>query len=163
MKTLFLLRHAKSSWNDPDLSDFDRSLNSRGLKAANFMGGLVFDRGIQPQLVVSSPAKRAKQTAVLVREIGALPAIDFDERIYEASPLTLFNLIREFDSKYDSAMIVGHNPGLEELTRILTGESQSMPTAALSQITLPIDSWEELAVRSGKLELVIRPRDLMDE
>ncbi len=160
MKTLFILRHAKSSWENPDWADFERPLNSRGLDAARFIGALVYERSLSPQIIVSSPAKRAKQTAVLVKEIAEIPKpIIFDERIYEASPLTLFNLIREFDEKYESVLIVGHNPGFENLVRMLTGETVSMPTAALAKINLGIEKWSEIETDSNKLEILIRPKE----
>ena len=162
MKTLFVLRHAKSSWDNPDWSDFERPLNSRGLDAARFIGELIYDRDLEPQVIVSSPAKRAKQTAVLVKELGGVaePVI-FDERIYDASPLTLFNLIREFDDKYASVLIVGHNPGFENIVRMLTGESVSMPTAALAKINLGAEKWSDLETESNKLEFLIRPKEEM--
>ncbi len=160
MKTLFILRHAKSSWENPDWADFERPLNSRGLDAARFIGALVYERSLSPQIIVSSPAKRAKQTAVLVKEIAEIPKpIIFDERIYEASPLTLFNLIREFDEKYESVLIIGHNPGFENLVRMLTGETVSMPTAALAKINLGIEKWSEIETDSNKLEILIRPKE----
>lgn len=162
MKTLFILRHAKSSWENPDWADFERPLNSRGLDAARFIGALVYERSLNPQIIVSSPAKRAKQTAVLVKEIAEIPKpIVFDERIYEASPLALFNLIREFDEKYESVLIIGHNPGFENLVRMLTGESVSMPTAALAKINLGIEKWSEIETDSNKLEFLIRPKEEM--
>jgi len=162
MKTLFVLRHAKSSWENPDWSDFERPLNSRGLDAARFIGSLIFERNLQPQLIVSSPAKRAKQTAVLVKEIAEVSKpVKFDERIYEASPLALFNLIREFDEKFESVLIVGHNPGFENLVRTLTGEAVSMPTAALAKINLTIENWHELEANSNELEFLIRPKEEM--
>lgn len=162
MKTLFVLRHAKSSWENPDWSDFERPLNSRGLDAARFIGALVYERSLNPQIVVSSPAKRAKQTAVLVKEIAEISKpIIFDERIYEASPLALFNLIREFDEKYESVMIVGHNPGFENLVRMLTGETVSMPTAALARINLDIEKWSALETAANELEFLIRPKEEM--
>lgn len=162
MKTLFVLRHAKSSWDNPDWSDFERPLNSRGLDAARFIGELIYERGLQPQITVSSPAKRAKQTAVLVKEIAEISKpVKFDERIYEASPLTLFNLIREFDEKHESVLIVGHNPGFENLVRILTGKAVSMPTAALAKINLAIEKWSELETDSNELEFLIRPKEEM--
>src|SRR5215203_1198337 len=133
MKTLFVLRHAKSSWENPDWSDFERPLNSRGLDAARFIGGLIYERRLAPQIIVSSPAKRAKQTAILVKELAEISRpITFDERIYEASPLTLFNLIREFDEKYETVLIIGHNPGFENLVRVLTEMPVQMPTAGLA-------------------------------
>ena len=83
MKILFVLRHAKSSWDNPDLSDFERPLNSRGFDAARFIGGLIYQRDLAPQIIVSSPAKRAKQTAILVKELAEISKpIIFDERIF---------------------------------------------------------------------------------
>lgn len=162
MKTLFVLRHAKSSWENPDWADFERPLNARGLAAAQFIGALIYERRLEPQIIVSSPAKRAKQTAVLVKEIAEIAKpIKFDERIYEASPLALFNLIREFDDRYESVLIVGHNPGFENLVRLLTGEAVSMPTAALARINLKIEKWSELEADRGKLEFLIRPKEEM--
>ena len=162
MKTLFVLRHAKSSWDNPDWADFERPLNSRGLDAARFIGGLIYERRLAPQIIISSPAKRAKQTAVLVKEIAEIPKpITFDERIYEASPLTLFNLIREFEEKYDSVLIIGHNPGFENLVRVLTGETVQMPTAALAKINLDIPQWSELENGSNELEFLLRPKEEM--
>ena len=162
MKTLFVLRHAKSSWENPDWSDFERPLNSRGLDAARFIGGLIYERALAPQIIVSSPAKRAKQTAVLVKEIAEISkAVVFDERIYEASPLTLFNLIREFDEKYNSVLIVGHNPGFENLVRVLTGEIVQMPTAALAKIKIDSEIWSAIEAGMGELEFLIRPKEEM--
>jgi phosphohistidine phosphatase len=162
MKTLFVLRHAKSNWDNPDLSDFERPLNSRGLDAARFIGGLIYERKLAPQIIISSPAKRAKQTAVLVKELAEISKpIVFDERIYEASPRTLFNLIREFDEKHESVLLVGHNPGFEDLVRMLTGKTVSMPTAALAKINLDIESWHELDAASNELEFLIRPKEEM--
>jgi len=162
MKTLFVLRHAKSSWDNPDWSDFERPLNSRGLDAARFIGNLIYERKLAPQIIVSSPAKRAVQTAVLVKEIAeiAKPVV-FDERIYEASPLTLFNLIREFDEKLKSVLIVGHNPGFENLVRVLTGEPVQMPTAALAKIDLESEIWSAIESGMGTLEFLIRPKEEM--
>ena len=162
MKTLYLLRHAKSSWDNTDLADFERPLNSRGLDAARFIGELIYERNLNPQIIISSPAKRAKQTAVLVKELAEISkTVEFDERIYEASPLTLFNLIREFDEKQESVLIVGHNPGFENLVRMLTGETVSMPTAALAKINLNIKKWSEIETGANELEFLIRPKDEM--
>jgi phosphohistidine phosphatase len=162
MKTLLTLRHAKSSWDNPEWSDFDRPLNARGLDAARFVGGLIFERSIQPQLIISSPAKRAKQTAVLVREISETAGeLIYDERIYEASPLTLFNLVRELDDRFESIMLVGHNPGFEELVRILTTQAVTMPTAALARVNLEIGTWADVETGTNELSFLIRPKDEM--
>src|SRR5215210_125891 len=120
MKTLLLLRHAKSSWSDPMLRDFDRPLNERGLKAAPLVGRFMRKRKIQPGLVLGSPAERARQTAALVAEAAQLTAAQrFDERIYEASAIRLLEIISQIEETVDEAMLVGHNPGLEELLMVL--------------------------------------------
>jgi phosphohistidine phosphatase len=160
MKTLYILRHAKSSWDNPNLADFERPLNKRGMEAAPFMGEIIFKNKFQPDVLLSSPAKRAKQTAVLVKEVGGIGAgIQYDERIYEASPQTLAQVISELDSKSDSAMLVGHNPGLESLIRYLTGEIHAMPTAALAIVDLEVDCWNQIYAVCGNLRTLIRPKD----
>ena len=160
MKTLFVLRHAKSSWENPDVSDFDRQLNERGLKTAPIMGDRIYQNQFQPATIISSPAKRAKQTAVLIKETAQIECkIEYDERIYEASPHRLLEVISELDEKKGSAMLIGHNPGLEGLIKILTGKVQSMPTAALAVIDLDKENWNEIAAESGKLRAVFSPKD----
>jgi len=162
MKTLYLLRHAKSSWDDHSLSDFERPLNARGLKAAPFIGLLMKENGLTPEAIVSSPAERAKQTAELVREAaGFEPEISFNERIYEATVGTLVSIIVGIDNSNDSVLIVGHNPGAEGLVYYLTGEIAPMPTAALAVIKLDIDNWAEISDGRGRLQRVFRPRDEM--
>ena len=160
MKTLYILRHAKSSWDNPLLADFERPLNKRGLDAAPMIGEIIYKNRFNPELILSSPAKRAKQTAVLVREVGAIkPEIRYDERIYEASPQTLVQIISELGEESDSSLLVGHNPGLEGLIRFLTGETQTMPTAALAVIDLNVENWAEITVECGTLKKLIRPMD----
>lgn len=162
MKTLFVLRHAKSSWDHPELSDFERPLNKRGLKAARFMGELMRARSLAPQRIVSSPARRAQMTAQIVSEAAGFDfPVRFDERIYEASPLTLFNLIREFDDRIDSVLLIGHNPGFENLVRLLTNETVGMPTAALAAVELRIDAWREISVGVNRLEFLLQPKEEM--
>src|SRR5436190_5546197 len=122
MKTLYLMRHAKSSWDDASLSDFEGPLNDRGLKAAPFMGKLMREKGLEPNVILSSPANRAKQTAMLVKDASGFPhEIRFDDRIYEASPQSLLQVASEIDDANMSAMLVGHNPGMEGFIRYLTG------------------------------------------
>jgi len=162
MKTLFILRHAKSSWADPALSDFDRPLNERGKKAAPFMGELMLRHAFQPSVVLSSPAERAKQTALLVKGSGKLDGeITFDERIYEASPQGLRHVVSDLDERYPSAMLVGHNPGMEGFIRFLTGAQEAMPTAALAVLSLTIDAWSMVDDGCGRLEAIYRPKDEM--
>ncbi|HUS00064.1 MAG TPA: histidine phosphatase family protein [Pyrinomonadaceae bacterium] len=162
MKTLYVLRHAKSSWEDSDLADFDRPLSDRGKTAAPFMGEVMKRNEFAPEIILASPATRARETARLVKESAGLPAeIKHNERIYEASPQTLQHVAASVDDRFNSAMIVGHNPGMEGFVRILTGRLEPMPTAALAVIDLDISGWEQISGVTGKLRKIIRPKDEM--
>jgi phosphohistidine phosphatase len=161
MKALFVLRHAKSSWENTDLSDFARPLNERGLKAAPLMGKFIYKNQLQPELILSSLAERAKQTALLVKKNAQIGGeIRYDERIYEATPKRLLEVLAEQSDKIESVMLVGHNPGLEGLLKILTDEVQPMPTAALAVIDLKIGKWSEINSSTGNLRTLIRPKEI---
>jgi phosphohistidine phosphatase len=161
MKILFLLRHAKSSWDDPNLSDFDRPLNKRGLKTAPKMGAVMRKRKLQPDLILSSPAARAKETTRLVCEAAGLTTeVQYDQRIYEASVDRLLKIVSLIDESANTALLIGHNPGFEELLTALTGESQRMPTAALAYIELEVEKWSNVSAGSGKLAWLVKPKDL---
>src|SRR6478672_2955749 len=156
MKRLYVMRHAKSSWDNPSLADFDRPLNERGLETAPMMGRLIRTRGYIPDVVISSPAKRAKKTATLATEAaGITSSIMFDERIYEANPQTLIKVLSGIGDEAQSAMVVGHNPGMEGLIRSLTGEATAMPTAAFAVIDLDIEKWSDIDYQTGKLVEVL--------
>ncbi len=132
-KHLYIIRHAKSDWGF-DISDFDRPLNARGLANAPEMAKRLAKHTDQPQLLISSPAKRAITTAELFAEQLGINsnAIQTDERIYEASPLTLMKLVEDLDNGYDHIAIFGHNPGLGALANHLAGEnSLGLPTCAV--------------------------------
>lgn len=160
MKTLYILRHAKSSWNDASLPDFDRPLNGRGLNAAPFIGEVIARKGLFPDLIISSPAKRAMQTATLVKESsGSNAPIQYEERIYEASPHTLKTVISQVAESVESVLLVGHNPGIEGLINHLTGNLEPMPTAALAAISLDIAAWSKIDANCGTLQFVIRPNE----
>jgi phosphohistidine phosphatase len=162
MKRLFVLRHAKSSWDNPDWSDFERPLNERGLRAAPFMGNLMSEKQLSVDLILSSPANRAKQTAIMVKEAAVFSAeIRYQEKVYEASPQTLLYVLGGLEDDFDSVLLVGHNPGMEGLIKVLTDSVQSMPTAALAQIDLNIENWREIAAGCGKLNFIIRPKEEM--
>ncbi|HQZ96992.1 MAG TPA: histidine phosphatase family protein [Pyrinomonadaceae bacterium] len=164
MKTLFILRHAKSSWADAEMSDFERPLNDRGLKVAAFMGELMADKGLEPYLILSSPAVRARTTAEIVKRSGKLDAeIRYEHRIYEASPQTLRQTISEIDGAYRSVLLVGHNPGIEGLIRFLTGEIEPVPTAALAVIDLNLDEWPYIDEGRGTLRKLYRPKEEMSQ
>lgn len=161
MKTLYLLRHAESGWGDPGLRDFDRPLNGRGREAAPLVGEFIRERGLRVDLIVSSPAARARQTAALVKESARLPAEPlFDERVYEADAARLLEVVTRAAESAEALMLVGHNPGLEGLLTFLTGEGRSMPTAALACVSLDVGKWAELRERAGRLEWLVRPEGL---
>ena len=162
MKTIYLLRHAKSSWDNESLSDFERPLNERGMNTAPFMGEVMTGRGYIPSLIISSPAMRAKTTAELVLQSGGFGSqMTLDDRIYEASPNTLRQVASELGDDVESVMLVGHNPGMEGFIRYLTGRIEPMPTAALAVIELAIDSWKDINTDSGTIVEIIRPKDEM--
>ena len=161
MKTLFLLRHAKSSWKDETLADFERPLNSRGKRASQTMAAFLNQEKIKPDLILSSTAQRARETIEIIRQCGAASGdLRFDERIYEATVDRLFEVITEIDNAVRVALIVGHNPGMEELIKGLTGTSEPMPTAALAKIPLKISNWKNAPEKPGTLEWVMTPKQL---
>lgn len=161
MKTLYVLRHAKSSWDNSALSDFERPLNERGFKTAPLMGEMMRENDFVPEIIVCSTAKRAEQTARLVKESAGFEAeIRFKDAIYEAGVMTLLRIVCEIGDEFNSALIVGHNPGFENLVRVLTGKSETMPTAALAVIDLVIESWNEAKANSGNLRDFIRPKEI---
>jgi len=135
-KDLFIIRHAKSDWSF-DVSDFDRPLNARGFDDAPRMAERVSEYAVKPELLVSSPAKRALTTAQLFAGRLKIPvgAIQTDTRIYEALPMALLKVINEFDNAYQGVALFGHNPGFTLLTNYLTNEHhQNLPTCALVHI-----------------------------
>jgi phosphohistidine phosphatase len=161
MKALYLLRHAKSSWKEPGLQDFDRPLNHRGREAAPLVGQFVRKGGLRVDLLLSSPAARARQTAALVREAAGLTAeLLYDERIYEADAAALLEVVRQAAESADALMLVGHNPGMEGLLELLTGERQEMPTAALACVSLDVEKWDRARAGAGRLEWLVRPKEL---
>ena len=164
MKILLLLRHAKSSWKDESLSDFDRPLNERGKKAAQAIGRYIRKQKIMPDLVLSSPAVRARETTGIITSTAKLTAeIRYDQRIYEADPPRLVQVLSQIENNFCSVLLVGHNPGIEELISLLTGSSQHMPTAALAKIRLEgADDWSEISQAKAILELTIKPKDITE-
>ena len=162
MKTLLLLRHAKSSWNNPALDDHERPLNKRGRRDGPRMGELLRQHGLIPELVISSDAVRARLTAEAVTEAARYAGeILLDQHLYMASPAEILSVLSKIPGSADTVMIVGHNPGLEELVEQLTGEQQDFPTAALAQIVLPIDQWSDLKLSTrGTLVGHWRPKEL---
>ena len=163
MKTLLVLRHAKSSWNDPTVDDHDRPLNGRGTRDAPRMGQLVHELGLAPDVIISSDAVRARVTAAAVADaLGVADEIRLERRLYLATPSDIIAVLRSVPVSAATAMIVGHNPGLEQLAERLTGEANELPTAALAQISLPIERWRDLKLSTrGKLLGLWRPKELL--
>jgi len=158
MRTLYLLRHAKSSWNDETLSDFDRPLKKRGKEASKLVGQLIRKEMLSDLLVVSSPAQRTRETTKIVLKNASLdPEVRFDPQIYEAELAGLLEVLGRIESDRECVMIVGHNPGMENLLRLLTGASREMPTAALAKIKLNTESWKSLSGSEGHLEWLKTP------
>lgn len=162
MKTLLILRHAKSSWNNARLSDHQRPLNQRGRQDAPRMGRLLRTEELVPDLIISSTAERALATAEAVALSSGYEAeIRSTRLLYHAEPEAYLDAVRQTDDARECVMVVGHNPGVSELLERLTGDQEQMPTAALAQILLPIKSWRELnEATEGQLVNLWRPREL---
>jgi phosphohistidine phosphatase len=161
MKTLLILRHAKSSWKFPDLSDHDRPLNRRGKRDAPRMGKALKERELVPDLVISSTATRAKDTASAVAKHSGYKGkrIRF-ESLYAAEPGAYLAVLRELTDNYQRVLIVGHNPGVEELIELLTGEIHIVPTCTLAQIEFDIEKWSDMLRRltdRGRLVEILKP------
>jgi phosphohistidine phosphatase len=161
MKTVLILRHAKSSWSNARLADHDRPLNSRGKRDAPHAGRWLRDQDLTPDLIVTSSAERALATA----EAVAL-ASDYDREIavtrafYHAGPENYLELLGGLSDEYKRVLVVGHNPGLEELVEQLSGRAETMVTAALAVIDLSIEHWHELdEATQGTLVAHWRPSD----
>jgi phosphohistidine phosphatase len=162
MKTLYLLRHAKSSWGNPELDDLDRPLNKRGKRDAPEMGRRLRRRGVSPDLLLSSPAVRALVTArVIAGKIGyPVSEIATDERIYLASPGLLLEILREQGDQVGSLMIFGHNPGFTQLTSLLGGERiANVPTCGFVEIELAGTTWRDADPGTGRLVLFDFPKN----
>jgi phosphohistidine phosphatase len=171
MKRLAILRHAKSSWDDSGLDDFNRPLNERGWKAARRIGRELEKRGLKFDLVLSSTAARTRETIDGVQEKYdfAAASIEFEPQLYGASEQVLLEIVRGLGEKVKAPLIVGHNPGLEQLVAGLTRNdseglrqrvSGKFPTAALAILELPAKRWAEIEPESGEVVELILPREL---
>ncbi len=163
MKTLMLLRHAKSSWKDSNLADHDRPLNKRGKKTAPEMGRLMVKEGLVPDLILSSTAVRARETAEAVAKSSSYEGpIELLESFYLA---TAGKLLSEAASRTPDSVVrlllVAHNPGMEDLVEVLSEARQPFPTAALAVFEVPIDRWKALELGvAAKLVKVYRPKEI---
>lgn len=174
MRRLTLLRHAKSSWNDPVARDFDRPLNSRGKKAAHRIGHWMREKGLVFDVVLASPAVRVFETLDhLGHGLGLALEPTFNERIYLGSAATLIELIQESETAGAHILLVGHNPGLEDMVLELAGDDMSgpmlasvaekLPTGAVVELEFDCDDWRDIGPGSGIIVRFTRPRDLDPE
>lgn len=145
MKTVLLMRHAKSSWKYDDLQDVDRPLNKRGKKDALNMGSLLEKKNKVPELILSSSAKRARQTAkALAKESGYEEKIQYLDSLYLAEPQAYIDVLRKTPDELTKTMIIGHNPGLESLLQQFSGRVETLSTGVIAFIDLPIKRWKDL-------------------
>ncbi len=174
MKRLILLRHAKSSWDDPVERDFDRPLNGKGLKAAQAMGRYMREQAISFDHAIASPAERVRETLAGVASVyGKTIEPVWDRRAYLASDRTLLEIVQEAPDDAESLLLSGHNSGLEDLVLLLVPDKkgdrerakveEKYPTGALAEMTFDVDSWEDIEAGTGTLLRFVRPRDLADE
>ena len=160
MKTLLLLRHAKAENPASGSSDFDRTLTQRGKGEARAVGVFVQNLDIKFDLVLSSSAARARETTELaLRAAGLQSIVHYDQRIYEAEPLRLLEVISEIENDRSIVLLVGHNPGLEELIRLLTGRSVIMATGALAKVDIALADWRSITKDEVTLDWIVRPED----
>ena len=155
MKILTLFRHAKTERDSDSGRDFDRRLMARGREDSKRIGHEIRQLGLKLDLVLSSPAARAAETA----ELAGLE-VRFDERIYDASSGQLLDIVRSMDEEIDRLAMVGHNPGFERLASRLIGQDIEMPTGSLAEIAVPVERWKEAGEATGRLTRFIKPKEL---
>ena len=161
MKTLLLMRHTKSSWKDAELADHERPLNKRGKKDAPFMGELLAEKELLPQIILGSTALRIHQTVEgLVLGSSYTDEIVFLDSFYLAEPDAYLSELRTLPDTIERAMVIGHNPGLEGLLQLLSGRIESLSTGSVAYLSLPVQSWANLnGETEGELVELLRPRE----
>jgi phosphohistidine phosphatase len=162
VKTLFLVRHAKSSRDDPALPDKERPLNERGVRDAPKVGERLAEQGVKPDLILSSPAVRALATAeIIARKLGyKVKDIVVDERLYATTPDDLLHVIHKIGDKPKRVMLFGHNPELTDLAHRLSSSITDMPTCAVAEFSFDIKSWSAVGKRAPAKAALLRPKEL---
>ncbi len=161
LKTLVLVRHAKSSWKDASLADRDRPLNRRGKHDAPEMGRRLADLVGTPDLIVSSPASRAMATACIIADAVGYPVdgIREDERIYRAGPAEILDVIRSLEDEQDRVFLIGHNPGLTELVNELSEPAvENVPTCGVVVLRLATERWADVSRPTVRRAALITPK-----
>ena len=162
-KKVYLIRHAKSSWKDASLDDFDRPLNKRGKKDAPFMAEVLREHNIIPDIIISSPALRAKTTAQTIAEGIGYKNILFLDDIYEATPETLQKILMKLDDSYKVVFLVGHNPSLKELAEKFVGLDENIPTCGIVAIEFACKKWSDINPENAKLVMFDYPKRYEEE
>lgn len=170
MKTLFLLRHAKSSWDDLSLSDIDRPLNRRGERAAGLMGRWLRQQSVQPDLVLCSPARRAIETWQAIAAAFEQPPKDVvRSEIYGADVNALHSIVQELPPTIGTVLAIGHNPTFEQYATWLAAEAQTeifrrmalkFPTCAIARFTSSVQNWRDFGSDTADLEMFVTPKEL---
>ena len=165
MKTLLLMRHAKSSWKDPELADHERPLNKRGKKDAPYMGRLLAEKELLPQIILGSTALRIHQTIEgLVQGSGYTGEIVFLDSFYLAEPEAYLAELRALPDSIERVLLIGHNPGLEGLLQLLSGRIESLSTGSVAYLSLTVQSWADLKGETeGELLELLRPREVHED
>ncbi len=161
MKMLYVIRHAKSSWDNPGLNDFDRPLNERGKRDAPRMGKRLKEKRIVPDLLLSSPAKRAITTCEIMADMLGYPEgkIKTDQELYHAGEEDILQIIKKINDKHEAVFIFGHNPGLTDFVNQLTDTFiNNVPTCGVVACTLNIQSWKETGWGKGKVDFFDFPK-----
>jgi len=162
MRTLMIIRHAKSSWDDPELDDFDRPLNKRGKHDAPEMGRRLKKSQYFPDLMITSPARRASTTCEVIAERLSYPskAIVRDERLYHASSSEILDVLRETDDLWLNVAIFGHNPGLTDFANRMNGTNiNNIPTCGIIHAKLNVNTWKDLNFASGEMLFFDYPKN----
>ncbi len=164
MKTLLLMRHAKSSWKDTDLADHERPLNKRGKKDSVFMGAVLKEKELLPQIILASSAVRIRETITgLTQESGYAGEIEFSDELYLAEPEVFLRVLCNLPDTFERVMLMGHNPGLEGLLQVLSGRIESLPTGSVAYLSLPVQQWSELSNETeGELIEMLLPHELRE-
>ncbi len=171
MKSLFLLRHAKSDWSDNSVDDHDRDLAHRGERAAAAMGQYLSQAGVEPDLALCSTAMRARRTwEVLSANWPLAPNVEFERGLYLAGSTGLLNRLKKVDPGLDSVLIIGHNPDIEKLILGVAGKGKGdslaraadkVPTCAFAELTLKGETWSDFEPGTAVLEKFVAPKDLV--
>jgi phosphohistidine phosphatase len=148
-KTLLLMRHGKSSWKDKKIPDFKRPLKKRGKAASAEIGRILRENELIPQVILSSPALRASQTAEIVAQESGFPIkVTFVDSFYMAEPDVYFKYLSGLDESLERVLIVSHNPGLEAFMQLLDGKLEALPTGSLAYLSLDIKKWSDLSMET---------------